>query len=171
MKKLRLFGLLLGALPAVAFAQGKFQIVTGKPFESALPKNFYLEGNAIPLQERNATMIQTAAGKRAVFALLDTTGYASSVQAKYAGMIISEGGLSICGQKVAAGSYGFGFAQPAQGDEGPGKLTVYDQAGDKLFECTAARDAKLQQPRPLQVVVKPDGTATLYNGRRGVELR
>jgi len=171
MTRLHFFALLLGALPTVALAQGQFQLITGKPFESALPKSFYVEGNAIPTAQRNAAMVKTPAGKRAVFSLLDTTGYAADVAAKYAGMIITEGDLSVCGQKVAVGSYGFGFARPARGEEGPGKLTLYNQAGEKLWECTAARDASLQQPKPLQVVVKQDGTALLYNLRYSVELR
>ena len=102
-------------------AQSKFEVVTGKAFDSAMPKDFYLEGNAIPTEKRNGVLVKTPAGARALFALIDTTGYAASVQAKYAGMIISEGDLTVCGHKIGVGSYGFGWALPGTGVDAPGK--------------------------------------------------
>jgi hypothetical protein len=86
-------------------------------------------------------------------------------------MIITEGDLLICGQKVGVGSYGFGWERPARGEEGPDTFKLYNQAGAKLMECTTPRDAELKQPKPLQVIVNQDGTARLYYGRYGVELR
>src|SRR5690242_5046039 len=77
-----------GAGSRGGLAQSRFEIVTGKAFDSAMPKDFYLEGNAIPTEKRNATMVKTPAGARAIVALIDTTGYAASVQAKYVGMLI-----------------------------------------------------------------------------------
>ena len=88
------FGLWLAAATVVsgvwsqsALAQKGFEAVTGKAFDSAMPKDFYLEGNAIPTEKRNAVMVKTPGGARALFALIDTTGYAASVQAKYVGMV------------------------------------------------------------------------------------
>jgi len=177
MTKLRLLVMLaavaalLGPWCASAFAQGQFELVVGKAFDSALPKDFYLEGNAIPTAKRNAAMVKLPGGARALFSLLDTSGYASDIVAKYVGMIITEGEVSICGHKVGIGSYGFGWARPPRGEEGPGKFTLYNQAGAKQFECTTPRDAALKTPRPLEVVGKQDGKAMLYNGRLGVELK
>jgi hypothetical protein len=74
-----------------------------------VPKDFYLEGNAIPTQKRNAVLVHLPSGARAVFALIDTTGYSANIIAKYVGMIITEGDVSVCGQKVTVGSYGFGW--------------------------------------------------------------
>jgi hypothetical protein len=68
-------------LPATA--QG-LEKVTGKAFDGAFPREFYLEGNAIPTQKRNAVMLKATDGKRMLFALLDTSGYGADVQAKYA---------------------------------------------------------------------------------------
>ncbi len=155
-----------------AFAQQhQFELVTGKAFDSAMPKDFYLEGNAIPTAKRNATLVHLPSGERALFSLLDTSGYASDIQAKYVGMIITEGNVTICGHKVTVGSYGFGWTRAPRGTEEAGKFSLYNQAGTKLAECTSPRDANLQQPRPLQVVVKQDGTALLYYGRHSVDLR
>ncbi len=75
---------LLAALPAPAPAQEKLE---GKAFDSAVVKDFYLEGNAIPVQKRNTVVLKASDGKRMVFGLIDTTGYSAEIQAKYVGMI------------------------------------------------------------------------------------
>jgi len=170
MKSLRLLALL--ALSAIgASAQHQFEIVTGKTFDSALPKDFYLEGNAIPTAKRNAVMVHLPSGARAIFSLLDTTGYASSIVEKYVGMIITEGNLSVCGNKVGVGSYGFGWVpSPPEADQ-PGKFFLYDQAGAKLAECESPRNAKLSHPQELKLVTGSNGTAKLYHRRNSVELK
>lgn len=152
-------------------AQKGFEIVTGKPFDSAIPKDFYLEGNAIPVQKRNAALVQTPAGARVIFALIDTTGYSANIQTKYVGMIIAEGDVNVCGHKIGVGSYGFGWSRPDQGVEQPGKLSIYNQAGAGVADCATPRDEKLSQPRPLQVAAGKTGPARLYYGRHYVELR
>src|SRR5215467_3783749 len=93
-------------------AQDHFRLITGEKFAAALPKEFYLEGNAIPTESRNAALVKTSAGARLMVALLDTTGYCSQVQQKYLGMIISEGTTSIGEIPVPVGSYGFGLEKP-----------------------------------------------------------
>jgi len=177
MKKYQ-FGLWLAAVAVVsgagcqsALAQNRFQIVTGKDFDSAVPTNFYLEGNAIPTEKRNAILVKTPAGARALFALIDTSGYAASITAKYVGMIITEGDLTLCGHKVTVGSYGFGWVLPATGVDAPGKFSLYNQAGAPVADCTAARQADLKQPRPLQVIVAADGSARLYHGKHYIGLQ
>jgi hypothetical protein len=71
-----------GAACQSALAQ-KFEVVTGKAFDSAVPKDFYLEGNAIPTEPRNAVLVKTPAGARALFALIDTTGYSANIVTKW----------------------------------------------------------------------------------------
>ena len=163
--------LLLGPSNSRAFAQHKFELVTGKAFDSAMPKDFYLEGNAIPTEKRNAALLRLPSGARALFALIDTSGYSTDVQAKYAGMLIAEGDVTLCGHTVSVGSYGFGWAHPATGVEGGGTFSLYDQSGAKLAECATSRDAQIKQPRPLQVVIGSDGSARLYYGRQNLELK
>jgi len=154
-----------------ALAQKGFEIVAGKAFDSAMPKDFYLEGNAIPTEKRNAVLVKTPAGARALFALIDTTGYAASITAKYVGMIITEGDVTLCGHKVGVGSYGFGWALPGTGVDAPGKFSLFDQAGAPVADCTAERQADLKMPRPLQVVVAKDGSARLYHGKHYISLQ
>ena len=163
--------LLTMGLLAAASAQGGFEVVTGKAFDSAVPKDFYLEGHAVPVQKRNASLVKTPAGARVVFALIDTAGYSSGIQAKYVGMMITEGDLTICGQKVTVGSYGFGWSRPATGVDAPGNFSLYDQAGGAVAKCSTPRDAALKQPRPLQITVSADGGARLYYGRHYIELK
>src|ERR1035438_1288519 len=113
MQRLRA-GLWLAAVTVVSgagcqsvWAQKGFEVVTGKAFDSAMPKDFYLEGNAIPTEKRNAVLVHLPSGARALFSLVETSGYSADIIAKYVGMIITEGDVSICGQKVSVGSYGF----------------------------------------------------------------
>lgn len=161
---------MLAAWQKDARAQGAFEVVTGKAFESALPKDFYLEGNAIPTQKRNAALVKTPAGARALFALIDTTGYSSQIKQKYIGMLITEGSLSVCGISVGVGSYGFGLDRPSPPSNADAKFFLYDQAGGKIGDCSAKKDTSIKQPSPLKVVGK-GGAATLELSRYILELK
>jgi hypothetical protein len=161
--------LLLAGCGAMA-AQGGFEVVTGKPFDSAFVKDFYLEGNSIPTERRNAALVRTPTGARVEFALLDTSGYSSQIQQKYTGMVISEGGISLGGVKLGVGSFGFGTKMPHPPSDADAQVFFYDQAGRKIGDCTARKDLAAKTPRPLQVTVR--GTsARLYLGVYWVELR
>jgi hypothetical protein len=152
-----------------ARAEG-FEVVKGKAFDTGFVRDFYLEGNSIPTQKRNAAMIKAADGKRMVFALLDTSGYGADVQAKYVAMAIVEKKASLGGTAVGAGAYGLGLEKATRPGEKPAKLHVYDVGGQKVGEATAQYDAKLAQPVPLQVVTE-GGKAKLYLGRYWVEIQ
>ncbi len=154
-----------------ARSQATFEQVSGKAFDSAVPKDFYLEGNAIPTEKRNAALLKTPAGARVLFALIDTSGYSSEVRKKYIGMAIAEGQVSICGNSLSVGSYGFGLDKPSPGSDLNAKFLLYNQAGQKVAECAAEKVSQLKQPRPLQVVVEMADSARLYLGRYGLELR
>jgi hypothetical protein len=153
-------------------AQGVFKVETGKAFDNAVPRDFFLEGNAIPTEKRNAALVITPSGARMVLALIDTSGYSSQVQEKYIGMLITEGSVEVCGNPVAIGSYGFGLAKAAGASKGQeSKFILYNQAGHKVTECSTMWDAGIQHPRPLRVVVNDNGSARLYLGRSWVELK
>ena len=161
---------LAGAGPNVGRARGTFEPVTGQEFDRAVPKDFYLEGNAIPAEKRNAALLKTPAGMRVLFALLDTSGYSSQVQEKYLGMLIAEGGLFVGEINVGVGSYGFGLERPSAPNPGAGRFLLYNQAGEKVGECVARKDLQLNTPRPLQAILTKE-RARLYLGRYWVELR
>lgn len=165
--------------PGGTRAQGRYELVTGKAFEGAVPDRFYLEGNAIPTQKRNAALVKTSRGVRVLFALLDTRRYSSQLQEKYKGMVISEGYISFgrqCGGAsgvLSSGSHGFGLWTPPAGSSEDAKFFLYDQGegGLKFGELCAKRDPEIKQPRPLQVVVDKGGSARLYLGRYWLELQ
>ncbi|MGO9272430.1 MAG: hypothetical protein ACLQOO_19740 [Terriglobia bacterium] len=160
-------GLLAGSF-VPARAQGGYEVVKGKAFDSAMPKDFYLEGNAIPTEKRNAALLKTPAGKRVVVALIDTTGYSSQIRQKYIGMVIAEGAFSVCGQQVTVGSYGFGLDKPAPPSDADAAFHLYNQAGDKLFDCAAKKDTAVKQAQPLQVTTS--GGTKLVLGKYWLEL-
>jgi hypothetical protein len=162
---------LLISTPRGACAQGAFEQLTGKAFESAVPNDFYLEGNRIPVEKRNAALLKTPAGARLVLALIDTTGYSSQIKQKYIGMVITEGTVSVCGVSLSVGSYGFGLEKPAASSSEDAKFFLYNQAGDKVGDCAAKKDNALKQPKPLGVVLSKEGGARLYLGRYFLELK
>jgi hypothetical protein len=166
--------LMLGTVvagPQNANAQGAFETVTGKAFDSALPKDFYLEGSAIPTEKRNAALLKTPAGARVLLALIDTAGYSSQIKQKYIGMIINEGRISVCGKTVDVGSYGFGLDRPAATSKDDAKFHLYNQAGAEVGACAAPLDATIKIPKPLQVSVGKNGPALLMLGRYRVEIK
>jgi hypothetical protein len=153
---------ILAAAPAPAQAQEKLE---GKAFDSAVVKDFYLEGNAIPVQKRNTVVLKAADGKRMVFGLLDTTGYSAEIQAKYIGMIIVERKATVGGAALGPGAFGFGLKKPTP-PEGPAQLIVYDVGGTKVAEVPAAYDKALAQPVPLHFA-----SGKLCIGRHCVEVK
>lgn len=46
------------AVEPTAHPQATFEQLSGKSFDSAVPKDFYLEGNAIPTEKRNAALLR-----------------------------------------------------------------------------------------------------------------
>ena len=162
--------LLMGA-PRGARAQGAFEQLTGKAFDTAIPNDFYLEGNRIPVGKRNAALLKTPAGARLLLALLDTTGYSSQIKEKYAGMIITEGTVSVCSVSLSVGSYGFGLEKPAATSSEDAKFFLYNQAGEKVGDCGAKKDKAVKQPKPLNVVLSKEAGARLYLGRYFLELK
>jgi hypothetical protein len=162
---------ILAVWPSRMVGQSEFELVTGKAFDGAVPDRFYLETDAIPVQKRNATFLVTPGGSHILFALLDTSGYSSRVQTKYKGMVITEGKVSLAGVPLSVGSYGFGFDPSTEGSTEASKLTLYNQAGEKVAVLTAKRDTQMKQPVPLQVVIEKRGTARLYLGRDWIGLK
>jgi hypothetical protein len=160
---------LFALLMTSAAMPGRFGIVTGRLFRRAVPRDFYLEGNAIPVERDNSTLIETPAGTRALFALIVTAGFASQIQEKYSGMLISEGRLSICGKPAHIGSYGFGIRQPSV-PSGHAQFVLYDQAGHHILGCRMGRNLVMRKPRPLQIAIESSRSARLYLGCNWVEL-
>lgn len=165
--------ILLSVLAAgpICVAQGRFEVLGGKALIDAVPRDFYLTGNAIPVEKRNAALLKTSSGARVLVALLVTTGWASQLPHRFSGMLISEGKISVCGNELGVGSYGFGLRRPPVNSNGAAEFDLYDQSGRKIGRCRVPKDLHLKEPRPLQVVVDSAESARVYLGRYRVELR
>jgi hypothetical protein len=161
----------LAAWPNAARAQGGFEPVNADAFNRAVPTDFYLEGNHIPVAKRNAAVLKNAKEAQVVLALLDTTGYSSQIQQKYAGMLITETKISVCGNALGVGSYGFGLERPASASTADAPFRIYNQAGEKVGECTAKRDDSVKQPKPLATTTAKGAPAKLYLGKYAIEIK
>src|SRR5215210_5124243 len=101
--------LLLLLLPAAVLAQGWPRILEGADLERVIPQGFYFEGQSAATQMRNAAAAQLGPRRFVMAGLVDTSGYASDVQAKYQGFIVTDSPVVIGGSRLPTGAYGFGF--------------------------------------------------------------
>ena len=143
--------------------QPKPGVLGGDDLKKVVPATYFFRGQSAPVQLRNSAGFSGADGKLVLAGLVDTSGYASDVQAKYQGFLITEVKLKIEGSELAPGEYGFGFSQA-------GKFLVMDVGANDLFSVGAKIDDKLARPVPLKMV--EDGAGyRLYTGRKWVLLK
>lgn len=147
----------------LAAAQPKPGVLSADEVRKVVPATYFFRGQSATVQMRNAAGFSVAAGKLVLAGLVDTSGYASDVQAKYQGLLITEVKLNIAGTALPPGQYGFGFSQD-------GKFLVMDVGANDLFSVAGQIDDKLAHPVPLKIV--EDGDAyRLYSGRKWVSLK
>ena len=84
---------LLACRCPVGLTQNGFRVLTGSGLKYAIPHEFYLEGNAVPVDSRNAVLIETSSGVRVLVALVVTSGWASQLPHKYSGDFDFRGGI------------------------------------------------------------------------------
>jgi hypothetical protein len=166
MKNVRLAfqGLLSLVLLSSAVAQQATKhVLTSDELKKAVPAEFFFWGQKAPVQLRNAGGFQLADGKMVLAALVDASGYATSVQQKYQGMLITEVKLNIGGSELAPGQYGFGFTAD-------GKFVVMDVANADVLNVASQSDQDLKRPVPLTLV--EDGAGyKLYAGRKWIGIK
>jgi hypothetical protein len=143
--------------------QPKPGVLGGDDLKKVVPATYFFRGQSAPVQLRNSAGFSGADGKLVLAGLVDTSGYASDVQAKYQGFLITEVKLNIEGSELAPGEYGFGFSQA-------GKFLVMDVGANDLFSVGAKIDDKLARPVPLKMVEAGAGYR-LYTGRKWVLLK
>lgn len=148
---------------ALAAEPPKVGVLSGDDLKVVVPTTYFFRGQSAPVQLRNSAGFSGADGKLVLAGLVDTSGYASDVQAKYQGFLITEVKLNIEGTELAPGEYGFGFSKE-------GKFLVMDVGANDLFTVAGKLDDKLPHPVPLKIVA--DGSAyRLYSGRKWVSLK
>jgi hypothetical protein len=146
----------------VTVAQTKPGVLSGDEVRRVTPATYFFRGQSATVQMRNSAGFSVASGKLVLAGLVDTSGYASDVQAKYQGMLITEVKLNIEGTELPPGQYGFGFSQD-------GKFLVMDVGANDLFSVAGKMDEKLAHPVPLKIV-EDGGAYRLYAGRKFVSL-
>src|SRR5690242_3971132 len=151
--------LFLGLLAVYATAQ-KITPVSQERLKQLLPATVFLDGENVPTQERNAAMVALPNNKVFLASLIDTAGYSSAYQEKYAGVLLSQTGFALGGKNLDAGAYAIG--QKKNGDSVT--VYVYNLGGEKLAELSTEKQENLRPVKPLQVIVASDGGARLYLG-------
>ena len=147
----------------LAFAQTKPGVLSAEEVRKVTPATYFFRGQSATVQMRNSAGLSVGSGKLVLAGLVDTSGYASDVQAKYQGLLITEVKLDIEGTNLTPGQYGFGFSQD-------GKFLVMDAGANELFSVASKADEKLAHPVPLKIV-EDGGAYRLYAGRKFVNLK
>ena len=148
---------ILFSLAFVAAAQDRAVVLTGADLTRVVPPGFYYQGLTAPTQMRNATAARFGANRYVIAGLVDTSGYAAEVRAKYEGFLITDSPITINGSDLGVGAYGFGFSND-------GKLNILDLAGNEILSVSTTKESKLKRPRPLMMTSVDDGIR-LYSGR------
>jgi hypothetical protein len=149
------------ALPTTVASQEAVRILQGPELTRVVPPGFYFKGLSAPTQIRNSAAVRN--GDRYVVAgLVDTSGYAADVRAKFEGFFITDSAITVGGSDVATGAYGFGFTND-------GKLNLLDLAGNEVLSVSTTKDTALRRPRPLMLMKSTD-EIRLYNGRNYVVI-
>ena len=149
------------AAPGRAMAQGGDTVLKPADVQKLLPAAVYYKGQSAPTQLRNSGGVKFADGTYVLSTLVDNSGYASDVAAKYQAYFITESPLKVGGESLPAGIYGAGFIS---GD----KMVITDVGGHDVLTVSSATDQALKRPLPLQVISDPAGGFRLYAGRRYV---
>jgi len=138
-------------------AQDAATLITGAELNRVMPPGFYFQGLSAPTQMRNSAAVRFGAKRFVLAGLVDTTGYAAEIRAKYEGFLITDSPIKINGTALAPGAYGFGFSND-------GKLTVLDLTAAEVLSVSSTKDSGLKLPRPLAMTKTSDGVR-LYSGR------
>ncbi len=150
------------SVPLIATAQDRATVLAGADLLRVVPPGFYFQGLTAPTQMRNSAAARFGANRYVIAGLVDNSGYAADVRAKYEGFLIADLPITINGRKLPIGAYGFGFSND-------GKLNILNIAGDEILSVSTTKDIKLKRPRPLMLM--DAGTVVrFYSGRYYAEI-
>jgi hypothetical protein len=142
---------------ALTPAQDAVTVLAGAELTRVVPPGFYFQGLTAPTQMRNSAAARFGSKRYVVAGLVDTSGYAADVRAKYEGFFITDSPISINGTALGTGAYGFGFSDD-------GKMQILDLAGNQVLSVSTTKDNALKRPRPLMMAKTADGVR-LYSGK------
>ncbi len=160
----------LGGLPVVQLAgaqaatPAQTKILSPQDIGALMPHSVFFRGQSATVQLRNTFGLRLADGAVVLAGLVDTSGYATGIQQKYQGYLLSETALTINGQILPAGAYGFGFVANDA-------FIVMDLGAHEVLKVASKSDSTMPHPRPLQIVAGTHpGNYRLYEGRRFVSI-
>lgn len=145
------------SMPFLVAAQDRATVLTGADLLRVVPPGFYFQGLTAPTQMRNSAASRFGTSHYLIAGLVDTSGYAADVRAKYEGFLITDFPISINGSELGIGAYGFGFSND-------GKLNILDLAGNEILSASTTRDNQMKRPRPLMMTKSGNGVR-LYSGK------
>jgi hypothetical protein len=131
--------------------------------DKLFPDKVFFRGQSATVQARNSAGVRYADGFVVLAALVDASGYSSGLKEKYQGFLITEVPLTIGGQTLKPGQYGFGFVEG-------NTFVVMDVAASDVLKAASTKDAEIKRPVPLQIVAGQHGQYRLYKGRDYVEF-
>jgi len=143
-------------------AQETATVRTGAELTRVLPTSFYFQGQNAPTQIRNSAAARFGTNRYVIVGMVDTSGYAADMRAKYEGFFITDSAVEINGHELKTGAYGFGFTDD-------GKMNVLDLSGKEILSASTTKDSSLQRPRPLMMARSGDGVR-LFSGRDYVTI-
>jgi len=138
-------------------AQDSVTILSGPELTKVVPPGFYFQAQSAPTQMRNAAAARFGNNRYVIAGLVDTSGYAADVRAKYEGFFITDSPITINGSDLGIGAYGFGFSNN-------GKLNILDLAGNEILSVSTTKDTALKRPRPLMMAMS-GAVVRIYRGR------
>lgn len=152
------FTLLVAASFVVpVLAQEGATILAGAELRRVVPAAFYFQGQSAPTQVRNSAAARFGTDRYVVIGMVDTSGYSAEIRARYEGFFITDSAITVGGESLATGAYGFGFSSD-------GKLVIIDLANKDVISVAVTKDNAMRRPRPLQLTM--DGAnVRLYRGR------
>ena len=145
------------SMPLLAKAQDRAVILAGAELSRVVPPGFYFQGLTAPTQMRNSAAARFGTSRYVIAGLVDTSGYAADVRARYEGFLITDSAITINGSDLGTGAYGFGFGND-------GKLNILDLAGNEILSVSTTKDTRMKRPRPL-MMTRSDNDIRLYGGR------
>lgn len=147
----------VASIAGPALGQLPSSILTGAELTRIVPAGFYFQGQSAPTQMRNSAAVRFGTNRFVIVGMVDTSGYSAEIRARYEGFFITDSPITVGGEALATGAYGFGFSSD-------GKLNIIDLANNEVLSVATTKDNAMRRPRPLTMMM--DGNnVRLYRGR------
>ncbi len=153
--------LLLGCLAPAQQSPAK-GILGPAELKKLIPQDYFFAGLTASVQPGMNAGVRFANGKVLLVALVNTSGYATSIQQKYQALFVTDSRLKVESSELPPGAYGCGFVS--------GKFIVMNVAAEDVLSVPAHRDDKLHRAVPLKFV-EQDGGYRFYAGKNFVTLQ